>query len=281
MREIEYGEIVDCVRNLCMEANYYEPEDVIKRMEEFIKKEESDVARNIMNVLIENYRIAREENLPICQDTGFAFFIVEIGNEVKIKGGTLKDAIFEGVRRGYKDGYLRKSIVSDPVFSRKNTGDNTPPVIHYEIVEGDKIKIRFAPKGGGSENMSEVRMLVPADGVEGIKKFVIERVKKSGGNPCPPIVIGIGIGGTFDYVAYLAKKALFRKIGEKNPDERYAKLEDELLEEVNKLGIGPMGLGGRTTALAVHIEHFPCHIASMPVAINIQCHAARHREVKI
>ncbi len=281
MREIDYNLIVDKVKDLCMDANYFEPEDVIEKMKEFMEKEESDVAKNIMNVLIENYKIAKEEKISICQDTGFAFFIVEIGEDVKVKNGNIVDAIYEGVRRGYKEGYLRKSIVNDPVFLRKNTGDNTPPVIHFEIAKGDKIKIKFAPKGGGSENMSEVRMLVAADGVEGIKKFVIERVQKSGGNPCPPVVIGIGIGGTFDYVTYLAKKALFRKLGEHNPDERYAKLEDELLQEVNKLGIGPMGLGGRTTALAVHIEFYPCHIASMPVAINMQCHAARHKEIEI
>uniref|UniRef100_A0A7C4U5Z8 Fumarate hydratase n=1 Tax=candidate division WOR-3 bacterium TaxID=2052148 RepID=A0A7C4U5Z8_UNCW3 len=281
MREIEYDLIVEKVKEICMDANYNEPDDVIERMKEFIKKEESDVAKNILNVLIENYRIAKEEKIPVCQDTGFAFFIVEVGEDVKIKNGRIRDAIFEGVRKGYKEGYLRKSIVNDPVFLRKNTGDNTPPVIHFEPVQGDRIKIKFAPKGGGSENMSEVRMLVPSDGVEGIKRFVIERVQKSGGNPCPPVIVGVGIGGTFDYVAYLAKKALFRKIGEHNPDERYAKLEDELLDEINKLGVGPMGLGGRTTALAVHIEYFPCHIASMPVAVNMQCHAARHKEIEI
>lgn len=281
MREIEYNFIVDKIKEICMEANYFQPDDVIEKMKKFIEIEESEVAKNILNVLIDNYRIAREERIPICQDTGFAFFIVEIGDQVKIKNGNIVDAIYDGVRKGYKEGYLRKSIVQDPVFARKNTGDNTPPVIHFEIIKGDKIRIKFAPKGGGSENMSEVRMLVAADGVEGIKKFVVERVAKSGGNPCPPVIVGVGIGGTFDYVTYLAKKAILRKLGEHNPDERYAKLEDELLDEINKLGIGPMGLGGRTTALAVHIEYYPCHIASMPVAVNMQCHAARHKEVEI
>jgi len=219
--------------------------------------------------------------MPICQDTGFAVFFIEMGEDVRITGGGFEEAIYEGVRQGYREGYLRKSIVDDPLFERKNTKDNTPPIIHLRLVPGDRIKIVFAPKGGGSENMSEVKMMVPADGEEGVKRFVVDRVRRSGGNPCPPVIVGVGIGGTFEHVAYLAKKALLRPVDSHHPDPRFAKLEDEILEEINKLGIGPMGLGGRTTALAVHIETHPCHIASMPVAVNMQCHAARHKEAII
>jgi len=278
MREIPYDEIVQAVKNLCIDTNYYLGEDVLRAFEEAKKKEPSPLGRSILEQLVENARIAREELIPICQDTGFAVFFVEIGQDVHITGGTLTDAINEGVRQGYTEGYLRKSIVRDPL-NRVNTGDNTPAVIHVEFVPGDKLSIAMAPKGGGSENMSEVRVLTPAQGIEGIKAFVVDRVRRSGGNPCPPIVVGVGIGGTVDKCAQIAKKALLREIGSTHPDPFYAQLEKELLEEINKLGIGPEGLGGRTTALAVFIEAFPCHIASLPVAVNIQCHAARHKRV--
>ncbi|RKZ27575.1 fumarate hydratase [bacterium] len=281
MREIEFQEIVEKVAHLCMEANYRIGEDVLEALKKAREKEESPVGRYILDIIIKNNEIADKENMPICQDTGFAVFFVDVGEDVRVKGGSLRDAIFEGVRKGYREGYLRKSIVDDPVFDRKNTRDNTPPVIHWRMVPGDRIHIVFAPKGGGSENMSEVRMLTPAQGIEGVKNFVLERVERSGGNPCPPIVVGVGIGGTFEYAAILAKRAVLRPIGSKNPDPRYAEVEEELLERINKLGIGPMGLGGTVTALAVHIETFPCHIASLPCAVNIQCHAARHKEITI
>ena len=281
MREVKFDTLVSTVRNLCMDANYYIPDDVRQKVIEFRDKEESDVARNILDIILKNHEVSANEKMPICQDTGFAVFFIEMGEDVRITGGGFEEAIYEGVRQGYKEGYLRKSIVDDPLFERKNTKDNTPPIIHLRLVPGDKIKIIFAPKGGGSENMSEVKMMVPADGEEGVKRFVVDRVRRSGGNPCPPVIVGVGIGGTFEHVAYLAKKALLRPVGSHHPDPRFAKLEDEILEEVNKLGIGPMGLGGRTTALAVHIETHPCHIASMPVAVNMQCHAARHKEAII
>ena len=281
MREVKFDTLVSTVRDLCMDANYYIPDDVRQKIIEFREKEESDVARNILDIILKNQEVSANEKMPICQDTGFAVFFVEMGEDVRITGGGFEEAIYEGVRQGYRDGYLRKSIVDDPLFERKNTKDNTPPIIHLRLVPGDKIKIIFAPKGGGSENMSEVKMMVPADGEEGVKRFVVDRVRRSGGNPCPPVIVGVGIGGTFEHVAYLAKKALLRPVGSHHPDPRFAKLEDEILEEVNKLGIGPMGLGGRTTALAVHIETHPCHIASMPVAVNMQCHAARHKEAII
>ncbi len=281
MREVKFDTLVSTVRDLCMDANYYIPDDVRQKIIEFRDTEESEVARNILDIILKNHEVSANEKMPICQDTGFAVFFIEMGEDVRITGGGFEEAIYEGVRQGYREGYLRKSIVDDPLFERKNTKDNTPPIIHLRLVPGDKIKITFAPKGGGSENMSEVKMMVPADGEEGVKRFVVDRVRRSGGNPCPPVIVGVGIGGTFEHVAYLAKKALLRPVGSHHPDPRFAKLEDEILEEVNKLGIGPMGLGGRTTALAVHIETHPCHIASMPVAVNMQCHAARHKEAII
>lgn len=282
MREINYNEIVEVVKNLCMDANYNLPEDVLDTIKKARETEESPTGKAILDEIIENNRIAREEKLGICQDTGFAVFFVELGQEVHIVGGDYQEAINEGVRQGYKEGYLRKSIVDDPVLSRVNTKDNTPAIIHTDIVPGDKMKITICPKGGGAENMSEVRMLTAAHGIEGVKDFVIERVKKSGGNPCPPIIVGVGIGGTFEKCAMLAKKALLREpLGAPNPDERFAAVEKELLERINNLGIGPMGLGGRTTALAVHIETHPCHIATMPAAVNINCHAARHKSAVI
>ena len=280
MRELQAKEITSAVKRLCMEANYYLGEDVLNAIKEGLKKEESPLGKDILQQIIENAEIAAKEEVPICQDTGFAVIFVELGQEVRVVNGDFNEAINEGVRQGYTDGYLRKSIVEDPI-RRKNTGDNTPAVIHLEMVPGDKIRIIVAPKGGGSENMSEVKMMRPADGVEGLKRFVVERVEKSGGNPCPPVVVGVGVGGTFEKCAFLAKKALLREVGSKHPDPYYAELEAELLEKINKTGVGPQGLGGRTTALAVHIEAHPCHIASYPAAVNLNCHAARHKEITI
>ncbi|MCD6410994.1 MAG: fumarate hydratase [Thermoplasmata archaeon] len=282
MRVIDAKEIVEAVAKLCMDANYYLPEDVKKALEEAREREDNQIARQVLDEIIENYKIAEREKLPICQDCGTSVFLIELGQDVRIENGYLYDAINEGVRKGYSEGYLRKSMVYDPVIDRKNTGDNTPAVIHLDLVPGDKIKITFCPKGGGSENMSAIKMLSAADGIEGVKRFVIETVRKAGGNPCPPIIVGVGIGGTFEKAAFLAKKAVLRRpLGKHNEDERFARLEDELLEEINKLGIGPMGFGGKTTALAVHIETFPVHIAMMPVAVNINCHAARQKTVII
>ncbi|WP_457678904.1 fumarate hydratase [Thermovibrio sp.] len=281
MREVHVDKVRETVKRLCMEANYRLPEDVLKAFKEGKEKEVSEVGKSVFEILEENARIASSEELPYCQDTGFAVVFVEVGQEVRFVGGSLEEAINRGVAEGYTEGYLRKSIVSDPLFDRKNTKDNTPAVIHYKIVPGDRVKITVAAKGGGSENMSRLAMLKPADGVEGVKKFVLKTVSDAGPNPCPPITVGVGIGGTFEKVAYLAKKALLRPIGHRNPDPRYAKLEEELLEEINKLGIGPSGFGGRITALDVKVEWYPCHIASLPVAVNIQCHASRHKEAEI
>lgn len=281
MREVHVDEIIAAVEKLCIEANIKLPEDVKFALNKAVEKETSPLGREILNDIIKNYQIAEEKDLAICQDTGFAVFFVKLGQDVRITGGNFTEAINEGVRRGYKNGYLRKSIVNDPLIYRKNTGDNTPAIIHLEIVPGDKIHITFAPKGGGSENMSALRMLKPSDGVEGLKKFVLETVRQAGPNPCPPIIIGVGIGGTIEVATLIAKKALLRPIGEHHPMPEIAELEKELLDEVNKLGIGPQGFGGKTTALAVNIETFPAHIASLPVAINIQCHVARHKEVEI
>jgi fumarate hydratase subunit alpha len=281
MREVHVDEIIAAVEKLCIEANIKLPEDVKSALNNAVEKETSPLGREILNDIIKNYQIAEEKDLAICQDTGFAVFFVKLGQDVRITGGNFTEAINEGVRRGYKNGYLRKSIVNDPLIYRKNTGDNTPAIIHLEIVPGDKIHITFAPKGGGSENMSALRMLKPSDGVEGLKKFVLETVRQAGPNPCPPIIVGVGIGGTIEVATLIAKKALLRPIGEHHPMPEIAELEKELLEEVNKLGIGPQGFGGKTTALAVNIETFPAHIASLPVAINIQCHVARHKEVEI
>lgn len=279
MREIHVQLITEKVRELCIEANTNLGEDVLQAFDGAMKKEESPLGLEILEELKENARIAKEEKVAICQDTGFAVVFVELGQDVHLVGGDLKEAIFEGVRQGYQDGYLRKSICHP--FTRANTGDNTPAIIHIEIVSGDEVKITVAPKGGGSENMSRVIMLTPSDGVEGIKRYVLQRVKESGSNPCPPTIVGIGIGGTFEEAALLAKKSLLRPLGSKNPDPELDQLEFDLLTEINKLGIGPQGLGGRTTSLAVHILMMPCHIASFPLAVNIQCHAQRHKEVVI
>ena len=279
MREIDVSQITEAVAKLCMDSNYYIPEDVRQRIIEMREKEESPVARAILDQILKNHEVSAEEKMPICQDTGFAVVYVEIGQDVRIVGGDIKEAISKGVAKGYTEGYLRKSILLDPLKRQPNSGDNTPPVIWFDIVPGDKLKITVAPKGGGSENMSRTKMLRPSDGVEGFKKFVIESVVSAGGNPCPPVIVGVGVGGTFEKCAWLAKKALLRKIGERNPDPFYAELEMEILEEINKSGVGPMGLGGRTTALEVFIEQFPLHIATFPAAVNLNCHAARHKEI--
>lgn len=279
MRTIYINEIIKVVKEMCINANINLGQDVINSIKENKEKEESKIGRDILDILIKNSEIAKENNMPICQDTGMAVFFVEIGQEVIISGGKITDAINEGVRQGYKEGYLRKSVV-DPIL-RKNTNDNTPAIIHYDIVEGDKIKIKFAPKGFGSENMSRSKMLKPSDGINGIKDFVVETVSIAGPNPCPPIVVGIGIGGTIDKAAQIAKKALFRPIGSHNGHEYIRELEINLLKEINKLGIGPQGFGGNTTALSVNIETFPTHIAGLPVVVNINCHASRHEEKEI
>jgi len=279
MREISARKITAAIREMAIKANTELGEDMLNGFKKAIEKEESPIGKDILGKLILNAQIAREEKVPICQDTGFAVIFVDLGQEVHITGGSLAEAIEEGVRRGYLDGYLRKSICHP--FTRENTKDNTPCVIHVEIVPGDRLKLIFAPKGGGSENMSRVTMLTPAAGVEGVKEFVVQRVKESGPNPCPPTIVGVGIGGTFEKAALLAKKALLRELGSRNPDTKLQKLEEEWLHTINNLGIGPQGLGGSTTSLAVHIEMMPCHIASLPVAVNIQCHAARHKEIEL
>ncbi len=279
MREIHVKSVTEKVRDLCIEANTDLGEDVLQAYDRAMETEESPLGIEILKELKENARVGREEKVAICQDTGFAVVFVELGQDVHLIGGNLAEAIHEGVRQGYRDGYLRKSVCHP--FTRTNTGDNTPAIIHTEMVPGEKVKITVAPKGAGSENMSRVVMLTPSDGIEGIKRFVIERVRESGPNPCPPTIIGIGIGGTFEQTALLAKKSLLRPLGSKNPDPELEKLESEVLTKINKLGIGPQGLGGRTTSLAVHILMMPCHIASLPLAVNIQCHAHRHKEAVI
>lgn len=277
MKTINVNEIIKTVKELSIEANYYLPNDVKAAIEEAEKNEKWPIANNILNKILENSQIAATEKMPICQDTGMACVFVDIGQDVHIIGGSLEEAINEGVRQGYAEGFLRKSVVKDPLH-RVNTNDNTPALIYYNMVPGDKVKITVAPKGFGSENMSRIAMLKPSDGLEGVKNFVLETVRMAGPNPCPPIVIGVGIGGSFDKAAYLAKKALIRPVNENNTDEFYSNLEKELLEEVNKIGIGPQGFGGKTTALALNIETYPTHIAGLPVAVNINCHATRHKE---
>jgi fumarate hydratase subunit alpha len=279
MREIHVEDIVRAVRELSIRANTDLGEDVLDAFKRALNKEESPIGKDILQCLIENARIAKAEQIPMCQDTGLAVVFLEIGQDVHVVGGFLKAAVDEGVRQGYREGYLRKSLC-DPI-TRENTGDNTPAMIHYDIVPGDRLKIIVAPKGGGGENMSQVVMLSPADGISGAKEFVVRRVKESGGKPCPPIIVGVGIGGTMEKTALLAKKALLRPVGSKHPDTRVDRMEKEWLEAINRLGIGPQGLGGRTTALAVHIDTMPCHIASIPVAVNIQCHSSRHKALDI
>ena len=274
MREIHVEKVREVIEKLCIEANYNLSEDVFKAKED----ETWTLAGDILDKIIINAEIAKNESMPICQDTGMVCVFIEIGQEVHIVGGSLEEAINEGVIRGYHNGYLRKSVVKDPI-DRINTKDNTPAIIHYEIVSGDKLKITVAPKGFGSENMSQIKMLKPSDGIEGVKEFIIKVVKDAGPNPCPPMIVGVGIGGTFEKAAYLSKKALIRSIDSKNENKFYSNLEEELLKKINELGIGPQGFGGKTTALGVNIETYPTHIAGMPVAVNISCHATRHKEV--
>ena len=274
MREISTNRITETIKRLCIEANCKLPIDMKTCIEKSREAETFPTAQGILDKIIENYNIAEKETKPICQDTGAACIFVNIGQDVHVNGN-LTEAINEGVRQGYRDGFLRKSIVSDPL-ERVNTNDNTPAMIYYDIVEGDKIEITLAPKGFGSENMSRIKMLKPSDGVKGVIDFVVETVEKAGSNPCPPIVVGVGIGGTFDKCAYLAKKALLRDADSVNPIPYYAELEDTLLTKINALGIGPQGFGGKTTALAVNIETMPTHIAGLPVAVNINCHVTRH-----
>lgn len=279
MRTISTDQIIEAVKDLCIDAACILNDDIREKIKEAKQQEESPFAKSILDQLLENARIAKGDGVPLCQDTGMAVVFLRLGQDVHITGGSLYAAIDEGVRRGYSQGYLRKSVL-DPL-TRENTGDNSPAVIHTEIVDGDRLEITLAPKGFGSENMSKLAMLKPSDGIEGIKAFVLDTVIEAGANPCPPIIVGIGIGGTMDKAAYIAKRSLLRRLGEKNPDPQLAQLELELLDLVNSTGIGPQGLGGKTTALAVHIEAFPTHIAGLPVAINIQCHCARHRSISL
>lgn len=276
MREIGFEKIVETVSRLFIEANTELGEDVLDAIRKAKDMEESPTGKEVLTELLENARIAKEEQVPMCQDTGLAVVFVEMGQDVHIVGGHLYEAIQEGVRRGYRDGYLRKSACHP--FTRANTGDNTPAIIHMELVPGDRLKIIAMPKGGGSENMSAVAMLTPSVGKPGIMDYVVKRVKEAGSNPCPPVIVGVGIGGTLEKAAILAKRALLRRLGSSNPDPELDQMERELLERINDLGIGPQGYGGRITALGVFIEMMPCHIASLPVAVNIQCHAARHKE---
>lgn len=277
MREIHISEVIDIVKKLCIEANYFIGEDIKNALQKSKEEEPYLIAEDVLDKILLNDKIAAENNMPMCQDTGMACVFLEIGQEVHFTGGLLEDAINEGVRQGYKEGYLRKSVVGDPI-ERINTKDNTPALIYYDIVKGDKVKITVAPKGFGSENMSRIGMLKPADGLQGVKDFIIETVKKAGPNPCPPMVVGVGVGGSFDKAAYLAKKALIRPINIRNKNEFYKNLEEELLQKINDLGIGPQGFGGKTTALGLNIETYPTHIAGLPVAVNINCHATRHKE---
>lgn len=279
MRTLIASEITPHIKQMCMSANFDLEPDVLEAFHKAKDIEESHAGKAVLEQLIQNAKIAKDERAPMCQDTGFAIFFAQIGRDLHIDGN-FDNAINEGVRQGYEEGYLRKSIVSHPL-TRVNTKDNTPAIIHTEFVDGDKLKIVFAPKGGGSENMSALKMLKPSDGVDGVKDFVVETVRKAGPNPCPPIIVGVGIGGAFEKAPYLAKKALLRHVGERSENEVNAALEEDLEQKIGDLGIGPMGFGGRVTALAVHVETHPCHIASLPVAVNIQCHAARHKEVVI
>lgn len=281
VRSIDAAQITEAVKKLFMDMNYFIGNDILDALRAARENEPSATAQNVLDQLIENHQIAREEKVPICQDTGMAVLFVEYGERVVIENGSFEQAVQEGVRRAYIDGYLRKSVVDDPVFDRVNTKDNTPALIYTTIVEGNQIRILGGCKGFGSENMSAVKMLTPSAGVEGVKQFIMDTVKYAGPNPCPPIVVGVGIGGTFEKAAMLAKKATLRPINTSHPDQRYAALENELLEAINKMGFGPAGLGGVTTALGVNIETCPTHIAGMPVAVNICCHAARHKETVI
>lgn len=280
MREVEAGRIVQVVAELCVRVNYCLVEDVLRALKDALRREDSKLGRWALEQVLENARIAREGKLPLCQDTGIVVVFVRVGQDLRIVGGSLEEAIQEGVRRGYRDGYLRKSVVRDPL-RRENTGDNTPAVVHYRVVPGEELEIALMAKGAGSENMSGLAMLTPADGIEGVRRFVVEQVRMAGGKPCPPVIVGVGIGGNLELCALLAKEALLRPVGERNPDPFYARMEEELLSEINSLGIGPQGFGGRVTALDVRVKVAPCHIASLPVAVNIQCHSARHAKIRI
>lgn len=279
MREIQVQDITDAIRDLAIRANTMLGQDVLDALQKAIKDEDSPTGREILRHIIENAEIARKEQIPMCQDTGMAVVFVEMGQDVHVVGGDLKDAINEGVRQGYRDGYLRKSVCQP--ITRENTGDNTPAIIHFDVESGDGFKMTLVPKGFGSENMSRATMLAPSEGIEGIRNFIIQRVKDAGPNPCPPTTVGVGIGGTLERAAFLAKKALIRPLGSLNPDPQLATYEKEWLYEINRLGIGPQGLGGRTTALGVHINAAPCHIGSISLAVNIQCHASRHKEIEL
>lgn len=278
MREIDSKSIQTAVAKLFVDANYFLSSDVLQALKKYEKIEVSEIGKEMLGRIIENAELASDKEIAICQDTGMSVVFVEIGQDVHVIGGSITESINEGVRQAYRDGYLRKSVVGDPL-DRKNTNDNTPAIIHYDIVPGDKIKIQAMPKGFGSENMSAVKMLKPSDGVDGVIEFVLETVRKAGSNPCPPIIVGVGIGGTMEKAALLSKKALLHSLNEKNDNPFYTELEDLILTKINNLGIGPQGLGGITTALGVRIESYPTHIAGLPVAVNITCHAARHTEV--
>ncbi|ODS30264.1 MAG: fumarate hydratase subunit alpha [Candidatus Scalindua rubra] len=280
MRQISAEEITNNVEKICIDANYNLGDDLIASLKNALEREESPLGKEVITQILENAEIGRKEKAPVCQDTGYAVVFIEIGQEVVLEGNSLQEAINEGIRRGYRKGFLRKSIVKDPL-DRVNTGDNTPAVIHTDMVSGDKLKITFIAKGGGCENMSRTAMLTPAQGRDGVINFVVKTVKNAGANPCPPIIVGVGIGGTFEYASLLSKKAILRPVGSHNKDKAISSLEDELLEKINKLGIGPQGLGGRITTLAVHVETYPCHIASLPVAVNIECHSHRPKSIVI
>lgn len=280
MKEIHVNEIVSAVQTLCIEANYDLGSDIMTGFQKALKDEASPLGQEVLERLIENAQIAHDERVPMCQDTGMAVLFVEIGQDLHVVGGGLTDAINEGVRQGYDKGFLRKSVVKDP-FERVNTGDNTPAIIHYDIIPGDTLRLVAAPKGFGSENMGGLKMCKPSEGLEGAMQFVVDTVDRAGGNPCPPIIVGVGVGGTMEKATFLAKKGLLREVGKHNQDERLAKIEEELLDRINRLGIGPQGFGGVTTALAVNLEVYPTHIAGMPVAVNIGCHATRHKEITL
>ena len=278
MRKIKASQIKDKIKELFLKANYYISKNLMNQLQEALEQETSPIGKSVLSMIIENDKIASREEVPICQDTGLAVVFIELGQEVRLVGGNFVETINQGVREAYLEGYLRKSIVDDPVFERKNTGTNTPAIIYTDIVPGDKIKILVIPKGFGSENMSALSMLKPADGAEGIINFVVETVKKAGPNPCPPTIVGVGVGGTADMAMVIAKKAIARKIGEYNKNKKFEVIEKEILKKINNLGIGPAGLGGNITCLAVNINYLPTHIAGMPIAVNICCHAARHAE---
>jgi fumarate hydratase subunit alpha len=276
MRTIHVDLITESVKNLCLSANFDIGDSMLKVLEERLGDEDSPLGKTVLKQMIDNDKLAKLEGIAICQDTGMTVVFIEVGQEITLIGGDVNEAIHRGVRLAYKDGFLRKSVVDDPLFDRINTKDNTPAVIHTTIVKGEHIKIEVMPKGFGSENMSTLKMFPPSAGLSGVKKFILDTVEKAGPNACPPIIVGVGIGGTFEQAALISKRALLRGVDQKNPHPKYAQLEAELLHDINRLGIGPAGLGGSTTAIAVHIEHYPTHIASIPVAINICCHVSRH-----